>query len=285
MAWDIHEYTSLAMLWKVVPAFILLSQGLAQSAVSKDVFENISRYTAFSAAAYADTCETPPAGSKVIQYFSDEATDTQGTLFEDEAKQELIMAFRGTSSPKDLDTDLIFTLVPLSAPGTKCSDCKEAYVAVESDVVAAIKKHKSGSLTVTGHSLGGSIAAIASSALAEQFGNITTYTFGEPRNGDAAFGKYVSGLVPDDNYFRVTHHNDGVPQIPPTQLGFEHHGPEYWEKAGDQNDASTTLACGPDSKKCNAAQDFGDGPINRAHLTYTNMAIGNSLFVEACGAK
>ncbi|KAJ5335403.1 ferulic acid esterase A faeA, partial [Penicillium brevicompactum] len=278
--------------FKFVPALILLSQqGLAQSAVSKEVFDNISRYTSFSAAAYGDTCDSPPLGSKVIKYFSNEATDTQGVLFEDASNQELIMAFRGTSSPKDLDTDLVFTLVPLTAPGTKCSDCKvhkgfqEAYAAVEADVVATIKNHQSGSkLTVTGHSLGAGIAAIASSAFAEQFGNITTYTFGEPRNGDSAYAKYVSGLVSDDNYFRVTHYNDGVPQIPPTQLGFQHHGPEYWEKGADKNNASTTLSCGNDSDKCNAAQSFRGDPINRSHLTYTNMAIGNSLFIEACGA-
>ena len=94
------------------------------TAVSKEVFDNISRYTAFSAAAYGDTCDSPPSGSKVIKYFSDEATDTQGTLFEDESNHELIMAFRGTSSPKDLDTDLVFTLVPLTATGTQCSECK-----------------------------------------------------------------------------------------------------------------------------------------------------------------
>lgn len=76
----------------------------------------------------------------MIQYFSDEATDTQGTLFEDETKQELIMAFRGTSSPKDLDTDLIFTLVPLSAPGTKCSDCKVESIPVDQTAVVNLTR-------------------------------------------------------------------------------------------------------------------------------------------------
>ncbi|KAK9860977.1 hypothetical protein MYU51_006433 [Penicillium brevicompactum] len=94
-----------------------------------------------------------------------------------------------------------------------------------------------------------------------------------------------SCLRSDDKYFRVPHHNDRVPQIPPTQLGFKHHGPEYWEKGADQNDASTTLACGTDSGKCNAAQSFGGDSINRSHLTYTNLVIGNSLFIEACGAS
>lgn len=92
--------------------------------VSSNVFDQITRYTSFAAAAYADKCDTPAYKSKVIKYFSDNATDTQATLFEDPAEKELIVAFRGTSSPKDLDVDLLFTLVPLSAPGTKCSDCK-----------------------------------------------------------------------------------------------------------------------------------------------------------------
>lgn len=117
-----------------------------------------------------------------------------------------------------------------------------------SEIASTIKSHKSGhSLTITGHSLGGGIAAIASTSLAEQFGTVSTYTFGEPRNGDAAFAKYVTGLVPDSHYFRTTHHNDGVPQIPPEHLGFVHHGPEYWQKAGDKNDASSTLECGNNS--------------------------------------
>lgn len=73
---------------------------------------------------------------------------------------------------------------------------------------------------------------------------VRTYTFGEPRNGDQAFGDYVNGQVPPSDYFRVTHANDGVPHIPPRSLGYEHHGTEYWQSEAENNDASTTFDCG-----------------------------------------
>jgi hypothetical protein len=59
-----------------------------------------------------------------VQYFDVEYTDTQATLFRDDSAQELIIAFRGTSSPADLDTDFLFGLVPLTAAGTSCPTCK-----------------------------------------------------------------------------------------------------------------------------------------------------------------
>jgi hypothetical protein len=36
----------------------------------------IMRYTQFAAAAYVDSCATPPYGSSVPQYFKDDFTDT-----------------------------------------------------------------------------------------------------------------------------------------------------------------------------------------------------------------
>lgn len=92
--------------------------------VSPDLYKKFEQYTAFSAASYADSCTTPPSGSSVVQYSNDNATDTQATLFEDVEAKELIIAFRGTSTPKDLETDFKFSLVPLTAPGTDCSKCK-----------------------------------------------------------------------------------------------------------------------------------------------------------------
>lgn len=92
--------------------------------VTPELFERLSRYTAFSAGSYGDTCATPPFGSSVVKYFNNEETGTQGTLFRDDAAKEIVVAFRGTSAPKDLDTDFAFTLVPLNAEGTNCADCK-----------------------------------------------------------------------------------------------------------------------------------------------------------------
>ncbi|KAL2808876.1 Alpha/Beta hydrolase protein [Aspergillus granulosus] len=273
----------------------LVAQTFAQTAVSPELYEQITRYTQFSAAAYADSCATPPSGSSVVKYFNDNATDTQATLFQDDIAGELIIAYGGTSTPDDLNTDLQFLLVPLTAEGTDCSACRvhqgfqAAYSTLAADVTAEIESALSANpdytLTITGHSLGGGIAAIATAALSGLGHTVTTYTFGEPLNGNTAFVEYIEDAVPDSNYYRITHANDGVPQIPPTLLGYSHHGSEFWQREAGQNSAATTFACGKQSTTCNAAQNFGSNPINRAHLTYTGGVIGNSLNIVACGAE
>ncbi|KAA8643982.1 lipase family protein [Aspergillus tanneri] len=223
------------------------------------VFKEIIRYTKFAAAAYVDYCATPPYGSSVVQYFNDEYTDTQATLFRDDLAKELIIAFRGSSSPTDLDTDVDFNLVPVTAGGISCADClvhrgfQVAYESISNDVASTIQSTLSStsgySITVTGHSLGAALAAIAAPALINKGIRVAkTFTFGEPRNGNAAWASYVSSVVPDSNYYRVTHANDGVPHIPPDILGFQHHGPEYWESKSDaSNTATTVYYCGNNS--------------------------------------
>ncbi|KAJ5584727.1 uncharacterized protein N7459_004527 [Penicillium hispanicum] len=227
----------------------LLTQCLAQTQVYSDLYNEFTRYTAFSAAAYTDSCETPPYRSSVA------------TLFQVSQDKELVISFRGTSTPKDLDTGFQFSFVNLKAPGTKCLNCKvhagfqAAYVSLAKQVTPEIQSqlslHPDYFLVVTGHSLGAGIAAIGTAALTG-LGRLTkTYTFGEPLNGDSSFAEYIESQVPGTNYFRVTYANDGVPQIPPTLLGFRHHGNKYWEKESDQNDATTTFMCGKQSTTSN----------------------------------
>lgn len=101
---------------------------------------------------------------------------------------------------------------------------------------------------VTGHSLGGGIASIAATSFAGMGFQVSeVVTFGEPRNGDAAWAKHYSTVISDDHYYRVTHSSDGVPQIPPTVLGYAHHSPEYFQSQQTNNSAETTLKCETDS--------------------------------------
>ena len=121
---------------------------------------------------------------------------------------------------------------------------------VVSKAESELSAHSDYSLIVTGHSLGGGIAAIATAALTGLGHEVTTYTFGEPKNGDQEFADYLESLVSDENYYRITHANDGVPQIPPALLHYVHHGDEYWQKEKDNNDATTTFACEKKSSVC-----------------------------------
>ncbi|KZZ94307.1 ferulic acid esterase A faeA [Moelleriella libera RCEF 2490] len=279
-------------------AGVLPLQSVAQQPVSSGVFDKIARYTAFAAASYSDDCPQPPNGTTIVKTFNDAATDTQATLFRDTSANEVVIAFRGTSSPQDLDSDLTYQLVPLAVAGASCSSCKvhqgfqTSYNAIAGQVLSAVKSELSSGaprLIVTGHSLGAGIAAIAATSFVGQGVRVAeTYTFGEPRNGDPQWAGYVSQQLPDANYFRITHYNDGVPQIPPPLLGYAHHGAEYWQRESKVNTAQSTVKCPVEStvatQTCNAGQDFGSNPINGAHLTYSNTLIGSSLFVPACGA-
>jgi hypothetical protein len=144
--------------------------------------------------------------------------------------------------------------MPQFNPGQVHQGFQTAYNAladpVTAEIESALAENPDYKLTITGHSLGGGIAAIATAALSGRGHTVTTYTFGEPLNGNAAFVQYIERAVPDSNYFRVTHANDGVPQIPPTLLGYAHHGPEFWQREPGRNTAATTFACGKQSRVC-----------------------------------
>jgi hypothetical protein len=101
--------------------------------------------------------------------------------------------------------------------------------------------HTGYTLTVTGHSLGGALASLASASLVGVGMNITTYTFGQPRTGDPAYADMIDSVLPFGKMFRVTHANDGVPQTITVADGYRHHSTEFWEN--DPAGANTTVQC------------------------------------------
>lgn len=97
--------------------------------MDQTTFSNIIHYHAYAAAAYADDCPTPPWGSSIVQQFNDLGTDTQATLFYDSSKNEVIISFRGSSSPTDFnnDFDFLMTNAALSG-GFSCNGCQVGYL-------------------------------------------------------------------------------------------------------------------------------------------------------------
>jgi len=91
--------------------------------------------------------------------------------------------------------------------------------------VVSLLKKKPRPVYVTGHSLGGALALMATAELAnhdEAFVRdsiAACYTFGCPRAGDSSFDQYVK--VP---LYRVTNGIDIVPAVPPALLGYRHVG-------------------------------------------------------------
>ena len=92
--------------------------------VNDQVYELFVRYTKYAAASYARTCPSPPNGATIVAYLSDTGTDTQATVFKNDINQELIVAFRGTSSILDFGTDFNSELVPFEAAGIACTECR-----------------------------------------------------------------------------------------------------------------------------------------------------------------
>jgi len=134
-----------------------------------------------------------------------------------------VLTFRGTEGKELLDTDLNLRLVPLPGVSGVMVHCGflEVFNRCKSEIEAAVNQSVPSTLGlyITGHSLGGALAQIASAALNRD--NLAAcYTFGSPRVGTAGFDEQVK--CP---HYRVINNWDLVPGLPLTLLrGYRHNG-------------------------------------------------------------
>ena len=76
---------------------------------------------------------------------------------------------------------------------------------------------------VTGHSLGGALAAFASIDIHKNIGVVNqVYTYGQPRIGNSNMAKFMATAIP--NTYRVIDYADIVPHLPPNSFNFLHYG-------------------------------------------------------------
>jgi triacylglycerol lipase len=139
-----------------------------------------------------------------------------------------VLAFRGTEGRELLDIDLKLRLVPLSGVSGVRVHCGflEAFSSCKSEIEAAVNESVPSNLRfyITGHSLGGALAQIASAALNRN--NLAAcYTFGSPRVGTAGFDEQVK--CP---HYRVINNWDLVPGVPLT-----------WFRGYDRNNGDPRL--------------------------------------------
>lgn len=182
---------------------------------------------------------------------------------------------------------------------TLVAKCSQGYlnqlIAVEGQVTDAINAgmaaHAGYSLTVTGHSMGGSLASLGAAALKGQGMSLITYTYGQPRTGNQAYADHIDSEFPvsatgTPTMFRVTHANDGVPQIPSQDDGYRHHTTEFWQSDDPASEANTFQCTGQEPPDCNQSElglGIGNGGlgINLAHLEYFGISIGDPLDPDA----
>lgn len=139
--------------------------------------------------------------------------------------QMTVLAFRGTQDQKDWAVNLEAKLTPLNTSVGAVrvhSGFLEAFQKIEPQIRRDLddpsKVPADKGLYITGHSLGGALAQIASAAF-ERDTLAACYTFGSPRVGERRFDTEVK--CP---HYRLVNADDVVPSVPPPWLGFAHGG-------------------------------------------------------------
>jgi hypothetical protein len=140
----------------------------------------------------------------------------------------IVIVFRGTENEMDWKTNVQAEFHTLQGGTRVHRGFFQAYKPIRGrmfDAVLKAIKAKPRPVYITGHSLGGALALMATAELAnhddaEVRDSIAAcYTFGCPRAGDGTFDLYVK--VP---LYRITNGVDIVPAVPPAVLGYRHVG-------------------------------------------------------------
>ncbi|KAJ6104815.1 hypothetical protein N7523_011135 [Penicillium sp. IBT 18751x] len=251
--------------------------------ISDSIYNRLVEMATISQAAYANLCNIPATITTVEKIYNAQ-TDINGWILRDDSRQEIITVFRGTGSDKNLQLDTNYTLAPFDTL-PECVGCEVhggyylGWISVQEQVVSLVQEQVSEypeyALTVTGHSLGASMAAITAAQLSATYKNVTLYTFGEPRTGNQAYASYMNEAFEaaspaTTRILRVTHTNDGIPNLPPAEQGYVHSGVEYWSV--DPFSPQNTFICTGIAVQCCEAQG-GEG-VNAAHVTYFGMSSG-----------
>lgn len=145
---------------------------------------------------------------------------------------DIVVSFRGSSNFENWVANLDF---PKTKAYPKCDGCRvhegfyNAWLSVMDGVVAEVTRlhtsNPSSRIFVTGHSLGGAVAAHCAAELGASRHSLGypidgVYTYGQPRVGNSHFASfYEEGTRVS---WRVTHWKDVVPHLPPSALYFQH---------------------------------------------------------------
>ncbi|KAJ6722064.1 ALPHA/BETA-HYDROLASES SUPERFAMILY PROTEIN [Salix viminalis] len=172
-------------------------------------------------------CSGLTAGFEIIELLVDIEHCLQSFVGVSKDLNAVVIAFRGTQehSIQNWIEDLYWKQLDIDYPGMADAMVHHGFYSayhnttirpgVLNAVESARKYYGDLNIMVTGHSMGGAMAAFCGLDLVvnTEAKNVQVMTFGQPRVGNAAFASYYSQLVP--NTIRVTNEHDIVPHLPP----------------------------------------------------------------------
>jgi predicted lipase len=168
-----------------------------------------------------------------IYVIQDKKNDFQGVIGYSHSLASIVVAYRGSVDVMNWIDNLTFYKKNAYKRFPDISVHQGfywVYKSVASKVLMQVgqlrKKYRNSSLLVTGHSLGGAVAALSAFEL-QVLHNVTVeaiYTFGEPRVGNSYFSEKMRESF--HKLFRLIHFRDVVPHLPPNWIGFMHSAQE-----------------------------------------------------------
>jgi len=148
----------------------------------------------------------------LVNVFNEE--NTQAFLASSDKYKMNVLAFRGTEADiEDIKTDLKGTTIEIDGASIH-RGFYNAFNHVKDDIEGALKILNSNGypLYITGHSLGGALALLATKFLAsDSLG--ACYTFGSPRVASSTFGDDIKTPI-----YRIVNAADLVPRVPPAYV-------------------------------------------------------------------
>mmetsp|Transcript_24539 Transcript_24539/g.70531 ORF Transcript_24539/g.70531 Transcript_24539/m.70531 type:complete len:300 (-) Transcript_24539:311-1210(-) len=198
-----------------------------------------------------------------------------------------IVGFQGTHGVLSVIHDIMFAQATLN--WTSCDGCRvhsgflTEYMSLKPCIRKALSEKGCGkgtTIRTTGWSLGAATSTLAAGELAQEGWKVEHYDFGKPRVGDPAFAQWFNKLV-GDGAWRVTHHKDPVPHLPPDQWAiynwnFAHTEPEAFY---DGSVTSGHVECtAPDDPKCSRQYESlaGDLVYVLDHFHQMDLRMGKS---------
>lgn len=169
-------------------------------------------------------------GFELVSTFS--RASTQGFIAHNDSMY--VLAFRGTEPTKmeDINAD-IKAYKSSTQQGRVHAGFQEAYEEVAADIEKYLNQGKwTWPLYITGHSLGGALATVATQSLEHKVKShiAACYTFGSPRVGNSLYERNTKAP-----FYRIVHSTDIVTLVP--NIGYRHIG-----------DARYLSYCPPDSE-------------------------------------